>query len=59
MGIGWEVGAGAAGEGFSHTAVALKVGEEDKVVVAKPTKLIGKCCFAQRSFLGKYPTRML
>lgn len=46
MGVGWEVGAGPAGEGFPHSTVVLKMGAEDEVVVAKPTRLIGKSCFA-------------
>lgn len=59
MGIGREVGAGPAREGFPHSTVVLKLGAEDTVAVAKPTRLMGKCCFAQRSFLGKYPVCML
>lgn len=59
MGIGREVGAGPAGEGFPHSAVVLKLGAEDTVVVAKPTRLMGKCCFAQKNFLGRYSIRML
>lgn len=59
MGMGLEAGARPAREGFPHSAVVLKMGAEDEVVMAKPTRLTGKCCFAQRSFLGKYPTCML
>lgn len=53
MEMGWEVSAGPAGEGFPHSAVLLKMGAEDEVVVAKSTGLTTKCCFARRRFQGK------
>lgn len=36
MGIGWEVGAGPAAQGFTRSAVVLKMGAEDKVAAQKP-----------------------
>lgn len=46
VGMGWEVGAGLYRKRFPLSTVVLKVGAEDEVVVAKPTGLMGKCCFA-------------